>query len=368
MAKPNVKNELTKRRFFRWLKEADQCCDATVNNVEKAILLYEEFTRNSDFLNFGPDRAVDFKQWLLKRETRGGTIAVATFHNYLRFLRKFFSWLAEQPGYRRRVTHASVDYLRVTEKEESLARQTTRRDFPPLEYVQKLVGSIAPATEVDRRDRALIAFTLLSGMRDSAIVSLPIGCFDQETLLIDQSPRQGVKTKFSKHILTTLLPIDARMRDYVQEWTTHLKSRGFCSGDPLFPRSKADQGEDRLSFSTATEVEPVAWRNAGRMRDIFRARDAAAGLPYFPPHTFRHLAFTLAWKSARTGEEMKAVSQNFGHEFVATMFASYGNYAPDQLSQVIQGLDRSGSDDPELEEMMTSIRQTLMSKRRNGVL
>lgn len=43
---------MAKRKFFRWLKEANGCCDSTVNCVEKAILIYEDFTKPADFVTF----------------------------------------------------------------------------------------------------------------------------------------------------------------------------------------------------------------------------------------------------------------------------------------------------------------------------
>ena len=53
-------------KFFKWLKEADGCCDSTVNNVEKAILLYEDFTKQADFATFNSAKAIEFKKWLKK--------------------------------------------------------------------------------------------------------------------------------------------------------------------------------------------------------------------------------------------------------------------------------------------------------------
>ena len=52
MMRPNNKNEMVKRNFFKWLKEANGCCNATVNSVEKAILIYEDFTGLMDFVTF----------------------------------------------------------------------------------------------------------------------------------------------------------------------------------------------------------------------------------------------------------------------------------------------------------------------------
>jgi len=243
-----------------------------------------------------------------------------------------------------------VSYLRISEKEERIATQYVPRQYPPLEYVVKLASSIKINSEIDLRDRALISFTLLSGMRDKAIVTLPLGCLDEESLTISQDPRQGVQTKFSKYIPSTLFRFDEKLVEYVKEWVKHLKGKGYGSRDPLFPRSKIGHGEDNLSFEPATEVEPVFWKGTGGIRKTFKKRSEEAGLPYFPPHTFRHLAVRLALRSCKTGEQIKAISQNFGHEHIATTLSSYANYDPQTLGEILNNLDFSGKASEGLED------------------
>jgi hypothetical protein len=53
---------VVKRKFFKWLKEANGCCKSTVDSVEKAILIYEDFTRLADFATFNSEKAVEFKK------------------------------------------------------------------------------------------------------------------------------------------------------------------------------------------------------------------------------------------------------------------------------------------------------------------
>lgn len=340
--KANLKNETVKRNFFKWLKEASGCCNATVNSMEKAILIYEDFDGQADFGTFNSEKAIEFKKWLQKRQTKGKPLSVTTYCTYLRYLHKFFLWLSWQPGYKSKITIDTVDYLKPLGKEERIATQYIPRNFPPLEYVIKLAGAIKINSEIDKRDRAMISFTLLSGMRDKAIVSLPLGCFDENELTINQSPKLGVQTKFSKHIPTTLFIFDNTLLDYVIEWVKLLKSKGCGSQDPLFPRAKTDKGDEDLSFETASEVEPVFWQGTGRIREIFKNRAKEAGLPYYPPHTFRHLAVSLALKNCKNGEEMKAISQNFGHEHIATTLSDYANYPPQRLAEIIKSMNLSG--------------------------
>lgn len=360
--KANLKNETVKRNFFKWLKEANGCCAATVNSVENAILIYEDFTNLADFGTFNSEKAVEFKKWLQKRQTKGKPLSVTTYCTYLRYLHKFFLWLSWQPGYKSKITIDTLDYLKPSGKEERIATQYIPRNFPPLEYVIKLTGSIKINSEIDIRDRALISFTLLSGMRDKAIISLPLGCFDENELAISQNPKLGVQTKFSKHIPTTLFIFDNSLLDYVIEWVKLLKSKGYGSQDPLFPRAKTDKGEEDLSFETASEVEPVFWQGTGRIREIFKNRAKEANMPYYPPHTFRHLAVSLALKHCKNGEEMKAISQNFGHEHIATTLSDYANYPPQRLSEIIKNIDFSGKPRETIEEKIEEKFDELMKK------
>jgi len=359
MARVNIKNERIKRKFFRWLKEADGCCDSTINNIERAILIYEDFTKQADLSRFNADKAIEFKQWLRQRKLKGKPISLTTYHTYLRYLRKFFSWLSWQVGYKSKITPDIVVYLKITEKEERIATQYVPRNYPSLEYVVKLADSIKISSEIDLRDRALISFTLLSGMRDKAIATLPLGCFDEENLTVNQNPRQGVQTKFSKYISSTLLQFNDGLLNYIIVWVKHLKNKGSGTQDPLFPRSKPEQGKDNLSFEPATEVEPIYWQSTGRIRGIFKKRSQEAELPYYPPHTFRHLAVALAFRHCKTGEQIKAISQNFGHEHIATTLSSYGNYDAGRLSEILKNMDFSGKPSETLEDKVDKLLKKL---------
>ena len=359
MTKPNIKNELIKRKYFRYLKEAEGFCESTVDTFNKVILRYEEFTNYEDFARkFNPDRMISYKNWLKKRETNGKVISNVTYHAYLRNLRKFFTWLCTQTGFKSKIHTDVISYLKVTHSEERMATQNKPREYPEYENVLKLIESINPVTEIDKRDRALITFTLLTGMRDAAIATLPLKCVDVESLTIYQDPNKGVKTKFTKYIETTIFKFDEKLIIILKEWINHLKSKDFKGIQPIFPRSKMNQDEINISFNESIEVEPVYWSNAGSIRKIFKKRFEAAGLKYFPPHTFRHLTKALAFKACKNGEELQAVSQNFGHDTLGTTFASYGNFPPKKLNQIISDIDYSGKNELK-DEKLKKIKEML---------
>ena len=162
--------------------------------------------------------------------------------------------------------------------------------------------------------------------------------------IVYQDPKRGVKTKFKKYIETTLLSFDHGPMKHFIDWFQYLKTKGYGSTAPIFPRTKVIQNvEGNLSFQTNGEVEREFWSSAGPIRTMFRKRSAAAGLRYFPPHSFRHLHVVLATKKCRTMEEFKTISQNLGHESIMTTIPVYGNYTETELSEIIQGIDFSNN-------------------------
>ena len=83
------------------------------------------------------------------------------------------------------------------------------------------------------------------------------------------------------------------------------------------------------------------WSSAGPIRAIFKGAFAAAGLPYFNPHSFRKTLALLGGHICKSPEEYKAWSQNLGHENVLTTFSSYGDVARHRQAQIIRALGTS---------------------------
>ncbi len=147
----NSKNEKIKRKYFRWLKEANGLAELTICAIEKAIWLYEDFTKHEDFDRFNQNRAVGLKKWLQKRTYRGKAISIATVHHDLRHLKSFFVWLSGQPGYKSKISVDSVSYLSLEKKKVREATASKQVRYPSLEYIRKLADSIEIKIEIDRR-------------------------------------------------------------------------------------------------------------------------------------------------------------------------------------------------------------------------
>ena len=235
-----------------------------------------------------------------------------------------------------------------------MAKAVKLRDFPSLDQVRAAIALMPIDTVVERRNRALIALGILTGIRDRALVSLSLRHIDMSKAppLIRQEPDR-VETKFGKNISTYFFPVGDDFRWIVAEWVNELQTRLlFGPNDPLLPRTKMAHDGDK-SFCVAG-VEPVHWADASPVRAIYKEAFGRAGLPYFPPHSFRHTLGHLMQTMCRTPEQIRAWSQNLGHENIATTLTSYGRIDPHRQGAVIGAISPDGA--PGDAELLARIR------------
>jgi site-specific recombinase XerD len=361
MLKANVENEKIKHKYYDFLKESQGYSDATISAIKKSIYRYEEFTGFEEYSKFSKKKAIEFKKWLEEKQDpkTKKQISITTCYHYLRNLKDFFKWLCYQPSYKSKINMTEVEFLRLPKEKARIAVAQKREHYPTFEQLKKVIATIKINNEIDLRDRALLSFTFLSGMRDSAIISLPIVAFNENTLQISQDPKLGVKTKFSKTINSVMFKFDDDMLGFVLDWVKHLKTENFFGNtDPMFPRNKVENAEGSKSF-VSNSVEPMFWQSATSIRDIFKQRFEDADIEYFSPHTFRHLAVNTAISKCKNGHEIKAVSQNFGHEDVGTTMTTYGTLNNTQMNRLIANMDFSSSNNLNQADLLAKFQQFL---------
>ena len=356
MPKLNPENERIKRDFFRYLKGARGKSDATLDGVRKALSRFEDYTGGRDFKTFRREQAIGFKERLAEtnRQRTGETLSLATQSVTLAALKEFFTWLAWRPGFKSIIHVPDIDYFSLSIKDNATARAAKLREFPSLAQVRVVLAAMPVETVIDRRNRALIAFAILTGMRDRAIVSLSLRHVDlsRSPPLVRQEPDR-VDTKFSKSIITYFFPLGNDLQDIVIRWIEELRTEYlFGPNDPLFPKTRVSFGDDK-SFRAAG-IEAIHWRDASPVRAIFQHAFAKAGVRYFSPHCLRHTLGHLMQSACRTPRQMKAWSQNLGHENIATTLTSYGTIDPYQQGEVIAAI----SLDPEAQgaDLLAKIR------------
>ncbi len=338
MTKYNADNERIKRKYFAYLKEAIRNSEATVDAAAKALARFEAHTKHKDFRAFHYEQAIAFKKHLAEQKAQqsGEKLSKATLHATLTQLKRFFQWLAWQPGYKSRLQYSDAEYFNLSDKDTRIATTQREQKAPTLEQIKHVINSMPNHTDIERRNRALIAFTILTGARDSAIASMKLKHVDLIENCVNQDARE-VNTKFSKTFNTFFFPVGDEIRTIVAEWITYLRDEKLWgNNDPLLPATRVALGSS-MQFA-ADGLDRKHWSNATPIRTIFRKAFTDAGLPYFNPHSFRNTLVRLGEGICKTPEQFKAWSQNLGHEKVLTTFLSYGGVACQRQGEIIRDL------------------------------
>jgi integrase/recombinase XerD len=354
-------NERVKRQYFAFLKEARRQSEDSVDAVAKALARFEADTHHRDFRAFHYEQAVAFKRRLADRDSQvtGEKLSKATLNSTLAHLKRFFQWLAQQPGYKSRLNYSDAEYFNLSEKDTRVATARRERPAPTVEQIKHVIATMPAVTEIERRNRALVAFALLTGARDGALATLRLKHLDLAAGSVYQDARD-VATKFSKSFTTYFFPVGTELRQIVDDWVAYLRQQKLWGNDdPLFPASRVELGVTR--HFEATGIDRKAWSTASPIRAIFKQAFEAAGLPYFNPHSFRRTLAQLGETLCRTPEQFKAWSQNLGHEGVLTTFYSYGSVAERRQGEIIKSLAQpQGAPAGQADELAQAVVRAMM--------
>jgi len=232
--------------------------------------------------------------------------------------------------------YSDAEYFNLSEKDTRIATAKRQQKVPTLEQIKYVINTMSAETEIDCRNRAVVAFTLLTGARDSAIASMKLKHVDLIVGCVNQDARE-VKTKYSKTFNTFFFPVGKEIRGIVAEWLSYLRDEKLWGNDdPLFPATRIVLGPEH-QFAAAGLARDH-WSTASPIRTIFREAFDRAGLPYFNPHSFRNTLVQLGQDVCQTPEQFKAWSQNLGHEKVLTTFLCYGEVACQRQGEIIRDL------------------------------
>ena len=113
-------------------------------------------------------------------------------------------------------------------KDTAIAKTARGRPVPSIEQIRHVTLSMPSGTDVEKRDRALVALALMTGARDDALASLRLRHVNLDEGLIQQDARE-VRTKFSKTFPTYFVPVGDDIREIFEGWVRHSKTS--CFGD-----------------------------------------------------------------------------------------------------------------------------------------
>ena len=355
MKKYNEQNERIKRDYYRYLKEARRQSELSIDVKASAINRFETYTGYKDFKSFHREQAIGFKNKLAEQlnQKTGERLSKSTVRSTLTALRAFFIWLADQPGFKSRISYCDADYFNPSERDIQIALSPRARPVPTIEQIRHTLNVMPADTPLDRRDRALMAFILLTGCRDTAAVTVKLKHVDLTQRVLYQDPRE-VETKFGNSITTTFFPVGGEALDYLSDWIGELKAVHLWGlDDPLFPATEMRRSETGGFHPVG--LKRAHWSNADPVRRIFKSAFESTGLPCFNPHSFRKTLTRLGLQRCRSPEQMKAWSQNLGHEQMLTTFTSYGQIDGHRQAEIIRRLAEPVPDDESMRDFFHSL-------------
>lgn len=96
-------NERIKRKYLDFQRLALGRSDASISATAEALHRFEHYTSHRDFKRFHIEQAKGFRDHLAKAANArtGEKLSAATVTSILTALKRFFAWLAMEPGYRR---------------------------------------------------------------------------------------------------------------------------------------------------------------------------------------------------------------------------------------------------------------------------
>ena len=336
MLKHNPDNERIKHKYFSFLKEAMRQSEPTIDGVAKALARFEYYNKYRDFKTFRHDQATSFKKHLIEQKNHRKDIKLSksTLHTTFAHLKRFFEWLAREQGYKSRIQYSDAEYFNTSNKDLQVATAKRAQKAPTFEQIKHVISKMPNQTEIEQRNRVLIAFTLLTGARDGAIASIKLKHINLDADCFFQDARD-VKTKFSKTFTTFFFPVGDEIRQILVDWIIYLKvQKLWGNDDPLFPMTNISVGASQQFEANGLKREN--WSTATPIRKVFKEAFAKADLPYFNPHSFRNTLTTLGLTICKTAEEFKAWSQNLGHSDVLTTFNSYGSVSTERQAEILK--------------------------------
>jgi site-specific recombinase XerD len=163
-----------KHDYFIYVKEAKGKSETTIDAIRKALLRFDIYNKHKDYKSFRREQAIGFKQHLseTKREKTQVPLSPSTQLSTLTALKEFFIWLYTHKDYRNKIHIHDVQYFSLTDKEISIAKAVKAPVFPSLEQILHTISSMPSNTLIERRNRALIAFTILTGIHENVQTTL----------------------------------------------------------------------------------------------------------------------------------------------------------------------------------------------------
>ncbi len=310
-------NRRNERIIHEYQLYAGRFSDKTLDAHLAAIRDFEKFNEAKGFANVTSADAARYRQRLVGLAEAG--YSRSTIRHRAAYLTQFFRWLVQQDGYRR-MNKTVCDNFQLSKKDAANAILPKDHSIPSLGQLEQILSSMPTRTLVERRDRAIVCAGVLFGTRASATASLRLHHVDVEDRKVLQDAT-SVRVKNSKSQSTHWFPVGGFFDNVIIAWINELRGFGLGDKDSLFPPDYVLSGPLPLCRAGREPVQP--WATEEGIRRAFKRGCACAQLPYFNPHSARHLLAALSDIYCRTSAEKQAWSYNLGHSSIKVTDVNY---------------------------------------------
>ncbi len=342
----NRQNWLDVRAYLLHIERERQCDPETVKRTRTHLRHLLEWADETLLTNArGIDPTYPIYMLTARSDGQDKSLAPASITRALSVARQFFAFArAEWPHNYKPITESWISSLQPPRHIRNPALLPVRK-FWTLEDVRK-IASVSTATLREERGKVAVCMLFLSGMRADALASMPISCVDLERNEIHQLPEAGVRTKNRKAAITYLLDIPD-LFDVVRSWDSRLRAM------PMQSLWYSTVSRDGMTLTSTTK--PHHKRATVIARDVQMICELA-GVSYLSPHKLRHGHVVHALKQARNMADLKGISQNVMHSSVVITDQVYGQFAGDDVRNIIANLGTK-SEIGEMEKLLELLRK-----------
>jgi integrase/recombinase XerC len=337
MRKYNAGNERIKREYEKFLREAKGQDDKSIDKVRAALVKFEDSTKFKSFRSFHIDQARQFKDALARAKTsKGKPLSLTTIDATLRLVKGFFFWLAGEHGFKKVLRYKDVEYFNNNRKDARAAHTQNPVHFPSKQAAHHAFQAMSDRTELDRRNKAMFAFLMITGARVDAVSSLRLKHINLVDGFVFQDGRE-VRTKGGKTIKTWFFPMHPDYLACFTDWVTFLRNdKLFGQEDALFPKPERRLVNGKFVFDT---LSYEMYANGAKVTEVFKGAFRQVQMHPYGAHSARKtLGQELSDRELPLATQ-KAWSQNMGHENFNTTVSSYLPVSNQQQGALIKGLD-----------------------------
>ena len=337
-------NQIVLHQYHIYLKEQTACSGISLKNYESRNNLILDWAGEQPLAK-APSFEVSFPKYLIaQRNSKDKPYSAEYMKGCCSYARRFFRWARSNKKRYKQIPEEWIAKI----KPEKTIEGVNEIVFYTLEEVQRIC-ELNPESMRLRRAIAALAFLLLSGMRISAFLTLPIKDVNLDSYTVRQLPSDGVCTKYNKAAVTTLL-INSKLMRIIREWDDMVRSQ--CSPDcSWYARLDSTGRLDPknvlpMTVENKDELKKKAlYPYSGFCKDLKKVCKMA-GVTYKSPHKARYGHIHLGFSKARTAEERKAVSINAMHGSLAVTDEVYARMSSYQANKILLSFNFD-EDDPD---------------------